>query len=110
MLARGTGCRYLERVQRDWVLERVRTLEPSLRQRGFDELYLFRSLARGEANPNDVELLFEADPQNDPGLFSSWKTEDELAEQLGRRVDLVDRTLLHERIRASVVAELIEVC
>ena len=91
------------------MLKQVRELEPTLRQRGFDRLYLFGSVDRGEANPNDVDLLFEADPENDPGLFGIWKTEDELAEQLGRPVELVDRTLLHRRIRARVEAEMIEV-
>jgi predicted nucleotidyltransferase len=84
-------------------------LEPTLRQRGFGKLYLFGSVARGEANPNDVDLLFEADPENDPGLFSIWEMQDELAQQLGRPVELVDRKLLHRRIRPRVEAEMIEV-
>jgi predicted nucleotidyltransferase len=94
---------------RERVLEQVRELEPTLRQRGFGKLYLFGSVARGEANPNDVDLLFEADPENDPSLFGIWETQDQLAEQLGRRVELVDRALLHERIRPRVEAEMIEV-
>lgn len=94
---------------RDAVIATLRALEPELKRLGFDKLYLFGSVAREEATPNDVDLLFEADPQNDPGLFGIWKTEDELAEHLGQRVELVDRKLLHKRIRARVEAEMIEV-
>jgi hypothetical protein len=96
-------------MRREQVLEQVREWEPRLRQRGFGKLYLFGSVARGEANPNDVDLLFEADPVNDPSLFGIWETQDELAQHLGRPVDLVDRKLLHKRIRPRVEAEMIEV-
>lgn len=96
-------------MEREQVLERVRAMGATLRELGFGKLYLFGSVARGEADPNDVDLLFEPDPDNDPDLFRIWRVQDQLAELLGRPVDLVDRKLLHQRIRSRVEAEMVEV-
>jgi predicted nucleotidyltransferase len=43
-----------------------------------------------------------------PGRRLGWEIEDltdELSELFGRRVDLFSRTALHERLRATVLAE-----
>ncbi len=43
-----------------------------------------------------------------PGRRLGWEIEDltdELSELFGRRVDLLSRTALHERLRATVLAE-----
>lgn len=72
---------------------------------GIARLDVFGSVSRGEAAPNsDVDVLYELAP----GARLGWGIEalaDELAEVLGRPVDLVSRNALHERLRASVLAE-----
>lgn len=68
-------------------------------------LMIFGSVARGTAEPSsEVDLLYE----HLPGRRLGWGIDDlmdELSELLGRRVDLLSRTALHERLRATVLAE-----
>jgi predicted nucleotidyltransferase len=72
---------------------------------GIARLDVFGSVSRGEAAPgSDVDVLYELAP----GARLGWGIEalaDELAEVLGRPVDLVSRNALHEQLRASVLAE-----
>lgn len=72
---------------------------------GIGALMIFGSVARGTAGPtSDVDVLYELRP----GRRLGWEIEDladELSEVFGRRVDLVSRAGLHERMRAAVLAE-----
>lgn len=72
---------------------------------GVGQLMIFGSAARGTATPtSDVDVLYELRP----GRRLGWEIEDladELSELFGRRVDLVSRAALHERLRAAVLAE-----
>ena len=72
---------------------------------GVARLMVFGSVARGTAKlSSDVDVLYELQP----GRRLGWEIEDltdELSELLGRRVDLLSRTSLHERLRATVLAE-----
>jgi predicted nucleotidyltransferase len=53
------------------------------------KLSIFGSAIRGELQPDsDIDLLVEFDQGHTPGLFSIIKTEMELAELLGKKVDL----------------------
>lgn len=68
-------------------------------------LEVFGSVSRGDASPDsDVDLLDELIP----GARLGWNIEDlneELSTLLGRRVDLVSRHALHERLRDDVLTE-----
>lgn len=72
---------------------------------GVSRLEVFGSVGRGEAGPgSDVDVLYELAP----GARLGWNIEalaDELSVLLGRRVDLISRNSLHERLRARVLAE-----
>lgn len=72
---------------------------------GVIRLDVFGSAGRGEDHPgSDIDLLYEIAP----GTRLGWDIEqlaDELAEVLGRPVDLVSRTALHDRLRKTVLAE-----
>jgi uncharacterized protein len=74
-------------------------------QYGVSRLEVFGSVGRGEADSeSDVDVLYELAP----GARLGWNIEalaDELSELLGRRVDLVSRNALHERLRDRVLAE-----
>jgi len=67
---------------------------------GIGQLMIFGSVARGTAGPaSDVDVLYELRP----GRRLGWEIEDladELAEVLGRPVDLVSRAAVHERMRS----------
>lgn len=75
------------------------------RRYGVARLDVSGSVSRGEALPgSDVDVLYELAP----GARLGWDIEtlaDELAEVLGRQVDLVSRNALHERLLTSVLAE-----
>jgi len=75
------------------------------RRYGIGRLEVFGSAGRGEAGPeSDVDLLYELQP----GARLGWYVEDladELSTIFGRRVDLVSRCALHERLREKVLAE-----
>jgi len=93
---------------RDEALEALKPLEPELRRLGFGKLYLFGSVARGEAETNDVDLLYEEGARA-PGFSQLTDALARLEEVLGRRVDLIERHGLHRRIRPRVEAELVEI-
>lgn len=96
-------------MNRGEVLDALRRLEPELKRLGFAKLYLFGSAARSDPKARDVDLLYEAEGVLRPGfpeLADAW---DRLETILGKPVDLVDRELLHQRIRPSVENEMVEV-
>jgi predicted nucleotidyltransferase len=72
---------------------------------GVARLEVFGSASRGDARPDsDVDLLYDLAP----GARLGWEIEDltdELSAVIGRSVDLVSRTALHERLRDKVLAE-----
>jgi hypothetical protein len=72
---------------------------------GVTRLEVFGSVSRGDDRPDsDVDILYELGS----GARLGWNIEnlaDDLAEVLGRPVDLVSRHALHERLRPSVLAE-----
>ena len=72
---------------------------------GIGRLDIFGSVSRGDAGASsDVDVLYELAP----GARLGWEIEnlaDELALVLGRRVDLVSRGALHDRLRDTVLAE-----
>lgn len=72
---------------------------------GIARLDVFGSVARGDADAeSDIDVLYELAP----GTHLGWNIEnlaDELTAVLGRPVDLVSRSALHQRIRDRVLSE-----
>ncbi|MDO8392541.1 MAG: nucleotidyltransferase domain-containing protein [Actinomycetota bacterium] len=75
------------------------------RRYGVVRLEVFGSISRGTARADsDVDLLYELAPDARLG----WAIEslaDELAEVIGRPIDLVSRRSLHRRLRDGVLAD-----
>jgi uncharacterized protein len=70
------------------------------------ELSVFGSAARGEMRPDsDIDLLVEFRPDADVGLLEHAGLMLDLAQLLGRKVDLVSKNGLKPRIRSSVLAD-----
>ena len=70
------------------------------------ELSLFGSTVRGEARPDsDIDLLVEFLPEAKIGLFEHFDAELELSNLFGRKVDLVSKKALRERLRREILAE-----
>jgi uncharacterized protein len=68
------------------------------------ELALFGSALRGDFGPDsDVDLLVEFEPSAQVGFLTLSKMQRELSALTGRRVDLVPKRGLKEKIRQAVL-------
>lgn len=68
------------------------------------KLSIFGSAIRGKLQPDsDIDLLVEFEEDHTPGLFSIVKMEMELAEVLGRKVDLRTPEDLSQYFRGEVI-------
>ncbi len=91
-------------------LTRLKSLEADLRAKGVCALYLFGSVARGEAGlDSDIDLSFDLEPDTKFSLFDQAQIVCDLTDALGRKVDFVPRRAIHPYIRAKVEAEQIKV-
>ncbi len=71
-------------------------------------LAVFGSVVRGEQRrDSDVDVLVEFDTA--PSLFTFVALESELSAAVGRRVDLVDRSVLRPKIGECVLREAVPV-
>ena len=71
------------------VLRRLREVEPALRQAGVTGLWVFGSVARGEAGPDsDVDIALDLDPQRQPSLFTLASLREMIEACLGTKADV----------------------
>lgn len=94
------------------IIERLKSMEPELREAGLGALYLFGSRARGDHRPDsDIDLAFEVG--DDAGeTFSIWDQAGlmvRLSDALRVKVDLVERFSMRPRIRAHVEPDLMKI-
>lgn len=87
------------------VLEVVRAHRDRARSRGIELLGVVGSVARGEARADsDVDILYTITGR--PTLFDLGGLLMDLQDELGRRVDLVDRDHVRPRMRAELERDL----
>lgn len=93
-------------METDQALRKIAGLRPELAELGIRSLFIFGSVARGEAaGASDIDLLVEFD--RPVGLFHFVRVRDFLSRELGTEVDLVTRDALSREIRDSVLREAI---
>ncbi len=69
-------------------------------------LYLFGSVARGDAGPeSDLDILVEFEPTAHIGLFEFSRLQRMLSEIMGRSVDLATPDALHKALRDQILSE-----
>ena len=86
------------------VIRRLREHGTVVHDMGIASLFIFGSVARGEASDeSDVDLLVEFTEQ--PGLFEFVRVRRRLSEILGCQVDLVTRDALREEMKDEVLRE-----
>jgi len=96
-------------MERDEVIAILKKHEAELRKLGVDHLYLFGSIARGEAHPDsDVDLFFDY-PRGKFGLFELMDVKEAAARILGRKTDIMTRDSIHKAIRARVEADAVPI-
>jgi predicted nucleotidyltransferase len=78
---------------------------PLLRQYSVNYAGIFGSVARGEDKPDsDIDVLVRF--KNVPGMFEYIRLENELSEQLGKKVDLATEQSLHRLIKPQIMRDL----
>jgi predicted nucleotidyltransferase len=83
---------------------------PALQARGVTALYVFGSVATGNAGPtSDVDVMVDYDPASGFNLFDLSGVHCRLSERLGVNVDVVTRDGIHRRIRDRVLKEAVRV-
>jgi len=87
------------------ILDQLRREYPSFGAFDVKHLWLFGSVARGEPDPGDVDVLVEFN--RPPGLVNFMDLKFRLEELLGRSVDLVSRSACRERFRHAIAKDLI---
>jgi predicted nucleotidyltransferase len=84
------------------VVAKLREHAPELRTRGVQHLYVFGSVARGDARADsDVDLAIEVDPASDFTLITLGSVAADVEEWLKRGVDLGERSMLRSSLRAD---------
>jgi predicted nucleotidyltransferase len=96
--------------ERERILCLLREHEDELRARGLTRLALFGSTARGDLGAqSDVDLLIEVDAASRFGLFAFLDLKTDLADLLGRPVDLAFADAMRPRLRAAVLRDAVTV-
>lgn len=96
-------------MRRDDVIARLRASESELPRVGIRGLWLFGSVARGEARDgSDVDLFVEPDYERF-GFVDLIRTEERFARDLRSPVDLATRDGLHPYLRPSIERDAIRV-
>jgi len=88
------------------VLGALRAHAPELRERGVSALWVFGSVARGEARPgSDVDLMADFDPDARLSLVGLASLRAELSDAVGAPADLVERGALRPVVREAAERE-----
>jgi predicted nucleotidyltransferase len=94
--------------ERDRIVAQLREAAPRLRALGVDRLWLFGSMARGEAaQESDVDVMIAIPPGRKFSLFDLGEVRVDLCELLGREVDVVIEEDLRPDFRRDITLELV---
>lgn len=95
---------------REEVLRRLRRHKREIAAAGVEKLFLFGSVARGEARAgSDVDLYFEPSPSASIGLVELGKLKTRIEEILGRKTDLVPGDSFRPHVRSRVTIDAVRV-
>ena len=96
-------------MDRQTVIDTLRAHEAELRAEGISHVYLFGSVARGQANEkSDVDLFYDYEPDRF-GFLQFMRIRELAPEIIGGSVDIMPRDGIHPLIRAEVEHTAIEV-
>jgi predicted nucleotidyltransferase len=96
-------------VDREQVILLLRAAETELHRSGISRLYLFGSVARGQAQPgSDVDLFFDTDNPRF-SLIELVDVQERVNVILGVESDVMTRASLHPLLRPQIEAEALRV-
>jgi predicted nucleotidyltransferase len=97
-------------MKRERAIDLLRRHEREFRDAGVGALYLFGSVARGQANEkSDVDVFFDLDRPRGFTLFSLVALKERMQDVLGAKVDLMSRAGIHPRRRARIESDAVRV-
>jgi predicted nucleotidyltransferase len=97
-------------LERERVVRAIRAHEADLRVLGVSRLWLFGSVARGDARPDsDVDLLIDIIPGRKFSLLDLAEVRLALCDLLGREAGVAIREDLRPRFRETIADDLIAV-
>lgn len=95
-------------MDKEQILEILQKNRPLLRRFQVHSLFIFGSVARGDARQDsDVDILVEFEPDAAIGFFTFSRLQQSLSELVGRPVDLVTTDALHKALRQNILKEAI---
>lgn len=90
-------------------ISRLRQHEANLKRLGVEHLYMFGSMARGEADhDSDVDLFFDYQ-KGKLGVYELLDVKEYTASILGRKADIMTRDSLHNTLRETIEATAVRV-
>ena len=96
-------------MDRQAIIDRLRSLQDALRQRGVAHLALYGSMARGEAGPaSDIDVLVTL-ARPCPSLLEPARLRRELTVEFGREVDITTAPLHNPDLRREVERDLVAI-
>ena len=94
----------------DDVRRLIKPEEEALRARGVSALYVFGSVARGEAGPaSDVDVLIDIEPGKRFHIIDLANVYNTLKRALGTEVDIVTSRAVRTRLQGRAVADAVRV-
>ena len=95
-------------MNREHVITKLRAHERQLKEAGVIRLSLFGSTARGDAGPeSDVDLLAAFDESRRLSLLDVIHVENQIADLLGERVDLLVEGTLKPYVKENVERDMV---
>ncbi len=92
------------------IVRNLQERETLLRRRGIAGLWVFGSVARGDAGPeSDVDLAIDLEPAAEVSLLDLARIKADLEGALGRPVDLGERSTMTPRVAAVAEREFVRV-
>ena len=96
-------------MDRTEAIARLKAHEAELKRLGVQHLYLFGSMARGDASEDsDVDLFFDHE-RGRLSLFQLMDVKERAAEILGHKTDIMTRCSLHPVLRERIEASALQV-
>ncbi len=88
------------------IAEIRRIIVPILKKNGVVKAGIFGSYARGEATKkSDVDILIKFNARARKSLLDIVELELELEEKVGKKVDLVEYSVIHPRLKEQILHE-----
>jgi len=96
-------------MKRDEIIARLRQHEADLKRLGVEHLYLFGSMARGDATEDsDIDLFFDYE-KGKLGLYELMDVKAFASSILGRTTDIMTRDSLHKTLRQGIETSAVRV-